>query len=119
MQWQDKQNKTVELIGSARTFLNDAEWKYAIAEHSKLIVVWELKNFKVYLYEKEFTVKSDHQALQPLLLTNIAHEQYIARLTRSIDGLPHFDVTALYCAGNQLSLTNFLSKKQVEKPLTK
>ena len=90
--------------------------KNAINELERPPVVWGLEHDRFYLYGKQVTLKTDHQALQPLLRKNRAHKQYSARLTRWIDRLSHFDVSVQYCAGKHMNLTDYLSRNPVGKP---
>ena len=105
--WQEQKDKTLKPIAFASRFLNDAEKKYAINELELLAVVWGLEHFRFYIYGKEITLKTDHQALQPLLRKNRAHKQYSARLTRWLDRLSHFDININYCAGKHMNLTDY------------
>ena len=111
--WQEQKDKSLKPIAFASRFLNDAEKKYAINELELLAVVWGLEHFRFYTYGKEVTLKTDHQALQPLLKRNRAHKQYSARLTRWLDRLSHFDVNVQYCAGKHMKLTDYLSRNPV------
>ena len=106
-----QKDKTLEPICFASKLLNEAEKENAINELELLAVVCALEHFRLYLYGKEVTLKTVHQALQEVLRKNRAHEQYSARLTRWIDRLSHFDVSVQYCAGKHMNLTNFLPNR--------
>ena len=54
-----------------------------------------------------------HQALQPLLKRNRAHQQKSARLRRWLDRLSHFDVNVQYTAGQNIPLTDCLSCRPI------
>ena len=46
----------------ASRFLNSVEDRYSINELDLLGVVWSIEHFKYYLYDKPFTVVTDHRA---------------------------------------------------------
>ena len=69
-----------------------------------------LEYFRYYVYGKRVNLLTDHQALQPLLKKNQAHQQYSARLARWLERLSHFDVNVQYMAGKNIPLTDYLSR---------
>ena len=48
-------------VAFASLFLNSAEDCYSIIELELLGVAWSIKHFKYYLYDKPFTVITDHE----------------------------------------------------------
>ena len=72
-----------------------------------------LEYFRYFVYRKRVKLLTDHQALQPLLKKNRAHKQYSARITRWLDRLSHFDVNVQYTAGNNIPLTDYLSRHSI------
>ena len=84
--------------------------KYAINELELLGASCGLEYFRYYVYGKRVNLLTDHQALQPLLKKNRTHKQYSARLTRWLDRRSHFDVNIQYTAGENIPLTDYLSR---------
>ena len=58
---------------------------------------------------------SDHSALEPLLRRNRANKIYSARLTRWLDRIAHFDVSVNHIAGEEIKLTDYLSRHPTSK----
>ena len=54
-------------VAFASRFLNNNEERYSINELELLRVVWAIEYFKYYLFEKNFTVQTDHRALLVVL----------------------------------------------------
>ena len=50
-------------IAYASRFLNSLEEKYSVNELELLGVVWAIEHFKYYLYGKNITIITNHQAL--------------------------------------------------------
>ena len=103
-------------VAFASRFLNSVEDRYSINELELLGVVWSNEHFKFYLYDKPFTVITDHRALLSLMRENRANKSYNSRLTRWVDRLLPFDFT-----NNPLSswLQNGISRLYLSRPTTK
>ena len=84
--------------------------RYSTNELELLAVVWGLEHFRFYIYGKPIKLFSDHSALEPLLRRNRANKTYSARLTRWLDRITHFDVTVNHIAGEEIKLTDYLSR---------
>ena len=111
--WQKQDNGNTKPIAYGSRYLNDTEKKYSIGELELLAVVWGLEKFRFYLYGKKVHLYTDHQALEPLLKRNRSNKQYIARLTRWLDRLTHFDISIQHIAGSNLKFTDYLSRNPV------
>ena len=98
--WQ-KEGEIFRPIAFASRFLTDCAKEYAISEIELLGALWGFEYFRYYVYGKKVNLLTDHQELQPLLKRNRAYKQYIARLTRWLDKLSHFDVNVQYTAGKK------------------
>ena len=72
--------------------------------------MWGLEHFRFYIYGKPVKLFSDHSALEPLLRRNRANKIYSARLTRWLDRISHFDVSVNHIAGEEIKLTDYLSR---------
>ena len=108
--WQKQKDGELKPIAYASRFLNDTEKKYAVGELELLGVVWALEHFRYYIYGKPVKLYTDHQSLQPLLRKNRVNKIYSARLTRWLDRLSHFDVKVQHISGNEIKLTDYLSR---------
>ena len=115
--WQKQKDGNLKPIGFASRFLSDTEKKYAINELELLAVVWGLEHFRLYIYGKPIELLTDHQALEPLIKRNRSNKTYSARLTRWLDRLAHFDINIKHVAGKHLTLTDYLSRNPVAKPV--
>ena len=82
-----------------------------------LAVVWGLEHFRLYIYGKPIELLTDHQAMEPLIKRNRSNKTYSARLTRWLDRLAHFDINIKHIAGKHLTLTDYLSRNPVAKPV--
>lgn len=71
--------------------LNSAETNYTVTEKECLAIVWTIKKLSVYL-DKEFTIKTDHQALKWLLAT----KEVSGRIMRWIMFLQQYKYTIKY-----------------------
>ena len=108
--WQTQPDGIRKPIQYASRYLNDAEKRYSTNELELLAVVWGLEHFRFYIYGKPVKLYSDHSALEPLLRRNRANKTYSARLTRWIDRIAHFDVSVNHIAGEEIKLTDYLSR---------
>ena len=97
-------------IAYASRVLNSFEEKYSVNELELLGVVWAIEHYKYYLYEKHFTVITDHQAWISALNASEKSKSSQIRLTRWIDRpIPfHFDVKDI--AGNKMGLIGYVTK---------
>ena len=77
-------------IAFASRFLNSCEERYSVNELERLGVVWSIEYLKNYLYEKHFTVITDHRALLSIIKKNRSNKSYNSRLTRWVDRLLPF-----------------------------
>ena len=86
-------------IAYASRFLNSLEEKYSVNELKLLGVVWAIEHFKYYLYGKNFTVITNHQALISALNAIERSKTNQSRLTRCIDRLIPFNFDIKHLAG--------------------
>ena len=113
--WQTQSDGNRKPIQYASRYLNDAEKRYSTNELELLAVVWGLEHFRFYIYGKPVKLFSDHSALEPLLRRNRANKIYSARLTRWLDRIAHFDVSVNHIAGEEIKLTDYLSRHPTSK----
>jgi len=95
--------------------LNSAESKYSVTELELLAFLFATKQFRCYLYGRNFTVYTDHRALKWLL--NL--QEPSSRLTRWAVKLSEYDYTAEHRPGTQMRHADALSRSvnAVEKYL--
>ena len=104
--WQEQTDGKLKPIGSASRFVTDTEKNNAINELELLAVVWGLEHFRLYVYGKPIKLRTDHQALEPLIRRNRSNKPYSARMTRWLDRLAHFTINVNHIAGKHLALTD-------------
>ena len=95
--------------------LNSAESKYSVTELELLAFVFATKQFRCYLYGRNFTVYTDHRALKWLLDL----QDPSSRLTRWAVKLSEYDYTVQHRPGTQMRHADALSRgiNAVEKDL--
>ena len=107
--WQKQDDGELKPIAFGSRYLNNTEKNYSIGELELLAVVWGLEKFRFYLYG----IKTDHQALEPLIKRNRRNHQYSPRLTRWLDRLAYFDIAVQHILGSNLKFTDYLSRNPV------
>ena len=85
------------------------ETRYAAVELECLAVKWALDTFKYYLLGRDFSVETDHRALQWLGRMKDSN----ARVTRWFLALQPYRFTVQYRAGTQNTVADFLSRHPV------
>ena len=101
----------------ASRFLNSVEDRYSIDELELLGVVWSIEHFKYYLYDKPFTVITDHRALFSIMRENRANKSYTSQLTRWVDKLLLFEFMIDHLSGSKMGLVDYISRDRNKKPL--
>ena len=84
---------------------------YSINELELLGVVWAIEYFKYYLFEKNFTVLTDHRALLSVLKSHRSNKSYNSRLTRWIDRLLPFNFNIEHIPGTRMGLVDYISRQ--------
>ena len=72
-------------IGFASRYLTPYEQKYSTNELELLGVVWGIEYFRNYLYGRQFTIITDHQAIPSILRDNRGNKTYLTRMNRWIE----------------------------------
>lgn len=85
------------------------ETRYAAIELECLAVKWALDTLKYYLLGRDFTLETDHRALQWLGRMKDSN----ARVTRWFLALQPYRFTVQYRAGKQNTVADFLSRHPV------
>ena len=99
----------------ASRFLKNNEERYSINELELLGVVWAIKQFKYYLFGKNFTVLTVHRALLSVLKSHRSNKSYNNRLTRWIDCLLPFDFNIEHIPGTRMGLVDYISRQPNQK----
>ena len=102
-------------VAFASRFLKKNEGRYSINELELVGVVWAVEYFKYYLFEKNFTVLTDHRALLSVLNAHRSNQSYNSRLTRWIDRLLPFDFNIEHIPGTRMGLDDYISRQPNQK----
>ena len=78
-------------------------------------VVWSIEHFKYYLYDKPFTVITDHRVLLSIMRENRTNKSYNSQLTRWVDRLLPFDFKIDYLSGSKKGLVDYISRDPQQK----
>lgn len=96
-------------VAYASRTLNSHEVRYSTTEKELLAVVWSVKYFRPYIYGKEFTLHTDHQALK-WLHTKFVGQDLNQRLSRWILSLGEYNMKVEYIKGKDNVIADFLSR---------
>ena len=94
------------VIAYASRTLNRPEQNYCVTRKELLAIVYYMKGFRQYLLGREFTVRTDHAALQWLMRTPTP----IGQQARWMDILGEFDFTVLHRPGRSHANADSLSR---------
>ena len=100
------QNGIERPIAYASRQLNNAERAYTVSEQEMLALVWATKQFRCYLFGKQFLVRTDHSALK--YLQNFADQN--SRLMRWSLKLSELDFVVEHRAGSKIGHVDALSR---------
>ena len=96
-------------IAYASRALTDAEKKYSVGEREALACIWACEHWHVYLYGRQFTLRTGHQALTTLLSSSGTGRRPL-RLHRWSDRLHQYTFTTTYRPGSQNQVADCLSR---------
>ena len=98
-------------ISIASRYLNEAEKKYSTNELEMLAVVWGAEYFQNYVLGRNFSIVTDHKALESLLNgNNKKNKTMFSRLTRWLDRHIPFDFQVEQKPGAKIGLADYLSR---------
>ena len=108
------------LISFASRYLNPAEKKYSKNELELFAVVWAKEHFRNYIYDRCFTVISDHKTLLTLLNSSPkGNKTFFSRLTRWYDRLVPYNFKVEHRQGSKMGMADYLSRfPSAEQPET-
>ncbi|KRZ92326.1 Retrovirus-related Pol polyprotein from transposon [Trichinella sp. T8] len=86
--------------------LSKSERKYCATRREMLALVWELKQFRCFLYGRRFTVRTDHGSL--MWLKNFKPEGQVARW---LEQLAEFDFEVIHHPGRKHQNADALSRE--------
>ena len=98
-------------VAFAARFLNSNEESYSVNELELLGVVWSVEYFKYYLFDKLFTIITDHRALLSIMKEHRSNKSYNSKLTRWIDRLLPFDFNIEHIPGEKMGLIDYISRQ--------
>ena len=96
-------------IAYASRALTDATKKYSEGKREALACIWACDHWHVYLYGRQFTLRTDHQALKTLLSSSGTGRRPL-RLHRWSDRLHQYTFTITYRPGSQNQVADCLSR---------
>ena len=99
-------------IAFASRTLSPAERKYSASEREALACLWACEHWNFYLYGRQFTLVTDHQALKTLLTTGGSGHRPL-RLHRWSDRLFQYSFTVSYRPGKLNVVADCLSRSSV------
>jgi hypothetical protein len=96
-------------VAFASRVLSPTERNYSASEREALACIWASEKWHFYLYGRKFTLQTDHQALQTLLLApGTGHKPL--RLHRWADRLSQYNFDVRYTSGPKIAVADCLSR---------
>ncbi|KAE8882649.1 hypothetical protein PF005_g24999 [Phytophthora fragariae] len=105
------QGKGDQPVAYASKVNNPTVAKYNISELECLAVVWAVRLFRPHLYDRKFTIVTDHVALKWLMTT----KEPAGRLHRWALTLQEFDFEVVYRPGRENHVADALSRGPVQE----
>ena len=102
-------------IAFTSLFSYSCEERYSVNELEFLGFVWSIEYFKKYLYEKTFTVITDHRVLLTIVKKNRSNKSNNSRLTRWVDRLLPFQFEIEHLPGAKMGLVDYISRHPSQK----
>lgn len=99
-------NSNGKPVAYASRSLNKAELNYPTIEKELLAIVWSIKYFRVYLFNRKFTIQTDHKPL--VYLYNMTNPS--SRLTKFRLLLEEYDFKVEYVRGKENVVADALSR---------
>ncbi|PAA55936.1 hypothetical protein BOX15_Mlig012942g1, partial [Macrostomum lignano] len=97
-------------VAFAARALTTTEQRYAANEREALASLWAMEKWHFYLYGRHFELRTDHQALQQLLLGPTGTGHRPLRIHRWCDRLLQYDFHVRYLPGNSNYVADLLSR---------
>ena len=97
------------VVAFASRSLSSAERNYAVIEREGLACVWAVEKWNTFLWGRQFTLRTDHQALQTLLSPQ-GHGRAGMRLARWAARLMVYQFDVKYIKGADNTVTDGLSR---------
>ena len=103
------QNGKEKVIAYASRTLSSMERNYSTGEKEALACVWVCEKWHVYLFGREFTLRTDHAALTSLL-TRGSKGRKPMRISRWYSRLLNYDCKFIYVSANHNQVADALSR---------
>lgn len=103
------QGGTERPIAFASRALTPTEQRYSVGEREALACLWACERWHLYLYGREFTLRTDHQALTALLATSGTGHRPL-RLHRWADRLLQYHYRLQFTPGRDNVVADLLSR---------
>ena len=110
------------VVAFASSTLNPAQRRYSVSEKEALAIVWSVRRWHRYLWGRQFTLRTDHQALITLMSASGIGRAGM-RISRWAARLMEYDYTVEYVKGvvnpaDALSRLPVEEEVEEEEPLT-
>lgn len=111
---QKQRNNTFKPIAYASKALNETEQRYSQTERESLAVLWGIQKFHYHLYDRDFTVITDHKPLEKILSSR---GNPTPRIQRWVLKLQPYKFKVVYEPG-ATNASDVLSRSPLEAPGT-
>ena len=111
---QQKLNTEWETTHYASRFLTEFEKKYSINKLVLLAAVWDIENFRNFVYGTEFEVISDHKAFASVLKGNRSNKTFSYKQRRWVNRLLPFQFTVVHAPVCTMGMAEYLSRHPSE-----
>ncbi|XP_036384580.1 uncharacterized protein K02A2.6-like [Megalops cyprinoides] len=109
------QGGTERPVAFASRALTPTEQRYSVGEREALACLWACERWHMYLYGREFTLRTDHQALTALLATSGTGHRPL-RLHRWADRLLQYNYRLQFTPGRDNVVADLLSRSVPAPP---
>lgn len=109
---QQQHGSQLRTVAFASRSLTEAERKYSTGEKEALAILWACEKWHIYLWGRQFTIRTDHQALVTLMSTQGAGVRPL-RISRWVARLFNYNFVMEYRKGTDNVVADALSRLPV------